>query len=176
MNTRKGDWMCTFSDVRYWPADPRAEEVKIGDIAHALSMLCRYTGHCNKFYSVAEHSVLVSQVVPSEFALIGLLHDAPEAYINDINKPLKSSLPDYNKIERLNWWVIAERFNLPKIIPDVVHLADMSVMLAEAYVLMPPSARCWNLDAEPADVSIFALPPEDAKAAFVSRYFELVAS
>ena len=69
VSARKGDWMQTYTGRQFWPIDPRANEVHIEDIAHALSMMCRYNGHCRTFYSVAEHSVLVSQHVPPEHAL-----------------------------------------------------------------------------------------------------------
>lgn len=76
--------MQTFSGALYWPMDPRPEDVNILDIAHSLSMQCRYTGHVSKFYSVAEHSVHVSNIVPKELAMCGLLHDATEAYLTAI--------------------------------------------------------------------------------------------
>ena len=174
MRTRIGDWMCTFTGVQYYPADPRSTDVHLIDIAHALSMLCRYTGHCREFYSVAEHSVLVSQIVPREYALVGLLHDATEAYINDINRPLKRSLPDYNKIEDLNWLVIAERFGLPAVIPEVVHSADMAVLKTEARALMPDAAHHWNLPGDAAKVSIRCWSPRDAEAVFTDRFFDLI--
>jgi hypothetical protein len=174
MSERKGDWMCTFSDVRYWPADPRPDEVKIIDIAHALSMLCRYTGHVKKFYSVAEHSVLVSMVVPEELALVGLLHDATEAYINDLSRPLKKSLPEYKRLEERNWAAISTRFGLPFRLPSAVHDADTAVLKAEAAILMPPSALTWPLPGPTASVCIECLSPSEAKTAFIERYFTLV--
>jgi hypothetical protein len=169
----KLDWMCTYTGLQYYPAAPRADEVCIEDIAHALSMLCRYTGHCREFYSVAEHSVLVSQVVPIEYALIGLLHDATEAYCNDINRPLKRSLPDYNRIEALNWAAIAEKFELPVDIPDEVHAADWAVLRTEAEDLMPKTTRQWGFQQPAADVVILALNPEWAKLLFLNRFRKL---
>jgi hypothetical protein len=92
MADRLGDWIQTFSGVQMHPLDPRPEDVRIDDIAHALSNLCRFTGHTRTFYSVAQHSVLVSRNVPPPAALLGLLHDAAEAYLSDIARPWKRYL------------------------------------------------------------------------------------
>ena len=77
---RIGSWLQTYTGKKFYPFDPREEEVDILDIAHALSQLCRFGGHTKEFYSVAEHCVLVSMCCPSEVKLLGLLHDAAEAY------------------------------------------------------------------------------------------------
>ena len=81
---RNGSWLQTYTGIQFWPLDPRPEEIDIQDIAHALSLLCRFNGHCQRFYSVAEHSVHVSTILAPEFGLWGLLHDAAEAYLSDI--------------------------------------------------------------------------------------------
>jgi hypothetical protein len=169
------DWMQTFSGVHYYPAHPRVEDVCILDIAHALSNLCRYTGHVRKFYSVAEHCVLVSQVVPPEFAFIGLMHDAPEFVLNDLNRPTKH-LPwlwGYRRIEARNWKVIAEKFGLPLVLPPEIHQADIGVLLAEQAVLMLPRTSSQGVVGVPADVPIACWPPEVAEKMFLDRFYEL---
>src|ERR1039457_118422 len=83
----------TFSGLRFWPLDPNPEKILIDDIAHALAHQCRFGGHASRFYSVAEHSVHVSRLCPPEDALWGLLHDASEAYLVDLPRPLKQ-LPE----------------------------------------------------------------------------------
>ena len=98
---RVGDWIQTFSGGCFWPLDPRSSEVDIHDIAQSLAMTPRYRGHTVRFYSVAEHSVLVSRAVPPEYALWGLLHDAAEAYTADIPSPLKRSIAEWPTIERV---------------------------------------------------------------------------
>lgn len=170
---RTGEWMQTVSGNAYWPGDPRADEVRIEDIAHALSMLCRYGGHCSRFYSVAEHSVLVSQVVPARFALVGLLHDATEAYVVDVPRPLKHMLVGYEPIEKLNWLAIAARFDLPTTLPPCVKVADNAVLLAEKAVLMRPAPAAWQIPGEPADVPIVGYAPERARRLFLDRFHSL---
>jgi hypothetical protein len=82
-------YILTATGKKFWFDDPQPEQVCIEDIAWALSNLCRYTGHCRWFYSIAQHSVGASFIVPARFALEALLHDAAEAYITDLNAPLK---------------------------------------------------------------------------------------
>lgn len=172
---RIGDWMQTYTGRAYWPMSPNAADVHLADIAHALSMLCRYGGHTRRFYSVAEHSVLVSMVVPSEFALQGLMHDATEAYVSDVIRPLKQNLSNYAEIEQLNWLAIAERFGLPfTLAPEVKH-ADNAVLLAERDALLdtPPIAWDWARDLKPARVPIKGYTPTVAEFAFLKRFEQL---
>lgn len=86
---RERGWMGTYLGGKFFPLQPRADEVTIEDIAHGLAMTCRYGGQCNRFYSVAEHCVHVSHMVDPKYALHGLLHDSAEAYIGDMIRPLK---------------------------------------------------------------------------------------
>lgn len=176
-HAHRGDWMITFSGVQYYPTVPRAADVRIVDIAHHLSMLCRFTGAVRKFYSVAEHSVHVSYCVPHEHALTGLLHDATESYVNDLSRPLKRSLPDYRAIEHLNWVAICEKFALPVAMPQCIHDADNAVLNAERDALMPPMSTAqlaeWPQCEWVAPVTIMALPPNGAEALFLQRYTEL---
>lgn len=130
---RRGDFMQTFTGRKFWPLDARPEDVAIDDIAHALSMQCRYAGHCVRFYSVAEHSVhvarwLASQGYGVEIQMAGLLHDATEAYMVDLPRPLKRHIGEYCDAEAALWPVIAERFGLSAQLPDAVHEADNRIL------------------------------------------------
>lgn len=169
------DWMQTFSGVVYYPTSPKVENVRIVDIAHHLSMLCRYTGACRRYYSVAEHSVHVSYCVPEDMALLGLLHDATEAYVNDLSRPLKHSpwLWGYRAIERRNWLVIAEKFGLPRDLPREIHEADLAVLFAEQKELMLPLPQYQGWIGEPADVDIIGYAPANAERLFMERFYEL---
>ncbi len=168
-------WMWTHSGRKYWPADPRVEDVHIGDIAHALSMLCRYTGHTQWFYSVAEHSVLVSLMVPPELALEALLHDASEAYCADMNRVLKQYLPEYERIEGLNMRIIRERFLLPPTEHRLVKAADTDILHTEMKTLMKPLPNGATIPGvHQPDMKLFLWNPPTAEIAFLNRYRALV--
>lgn len=175
---RKGNWMQLASGKAYWPNDPRAGEVDIADIASALSKTCRYGGHCEKFYSVAEHSVYVSLQVPIKHAMRALLHDATEAYVTDVPRPLKGMLGDaYADIEQKNWLVVCQKFGLDpndKLADEYVKDADNAVLLAEKEQIMRPSPYPWNVPGKAANELILCLPPDAAKRFFLGRYWEIV--
>lgn len=173
-DTRQGNWMQTFSGRQFWPLDPRPEEVFIEDIAQGLSNCCRYAGQCEVFYSVAEHSVLCSQVVPEKDALAALLHDSPEAYIHDITRPVKRFLTGYKEIQDELWACIAHRFGLEFDLPDSVKAADNAVLLAEGAQILKPHPADWQVPGVAADVVVRGLLPVTAKALFLARFRELV--
>lgn len=172
---RQGDWMQTFTGKQFWPLDPRADEICIEDIAHSLSMQCRYAGHCQRFYSVAEHSIHVSYVIEPEFAIYGLLHDAAEAYLVDVPRPVKPFLDGYRAMEDRLWEEICYRFNLwtDRVKEAAIKRADNAVLLAEKPVLMPHTPAPWNVPGEPADVRIVGYTPEQASRMFRERFHEL---
>ncbi len=143
MSERKGDWIQTYTGVEFYPLDPRPEEIRIADIAHALSMQCRYTGHVRSFYSVAEHSFRVAEMCPPEYALWGLLHDAAEAYLVDLPRPIKRHSEIgrlYREAEDRIMIAVCERFGLTwqDPMPDPVERADKAMLWVESQALMPP--------------------------------------
>lgn len=108
---RKGNWIETTTGP-FWPDDPRAEDIDIRSIAQALSNLCRFGGHSRRFYSVAQHSVHCAGFAPPHLKLAALLHDAAEAYLVDMPKPLKMMLPDYRALETKIERVVMRRFGV----------------------------------------------------------------
>lgn len=128
---RNGDWMETYTGIRFYPLDAREEEIHIVDIAHALSLQCRFNGHCKEFYSVAQHSVLVSDLLPKGLKLAGLLHDAAEAYLGDMIRPLKNSMVQYKDAEWHLEKVIAKSFGLQFPFPAAVKQADDFMLWSE---------------------------------------------
>jgi hypothetical protein len=123
--------------------DPISSLIDLQDIASALSKLCRFGGHCRKFYSVAEHSILAAEMMrqrnENDPILIrwALLHDASEAYVVDIPRPAKRQLAEYKKIEDAIQRAVAERFNLPWPMPHEVHQIDNEILSLELRAYMP---------------------------------------
>lgn len=154
-STSRSGWILTYTGRQFFLHDPKPEDVCIEDIAHALSMLCRFTGHCSRFYSVAEHSLLVTQNVQKKFRPWALLHDAAEAYVNDLARPLKRS-PDlayYRAIEDEILGTILDRFGLhPGIglwMPKEVKVADLRALATERRDLMIQAGPEWELGVDP---------------------------
>lgn len=177
---RKGDWLRTITGKQFYPCDPRPEEVCIEDIAHGLSMICRFNGHLPVFYSVAQHSLACSHIVPPENALWALLHDASEAYIGDLIRPMKR-VPvlgtEYKKIEAQIMVVICTRFGLSMPMPEKVVWADNVLLATEKRQFFNgkfgDKKHFADEDYEPLDVHISPMPPEIVVNEFMWRFKEL---
>jgi len=188
---RRGDWMETFTGRKFWPLDPRPDEVCIADIAHALANTCRFGGHVREFYSVAQHSVIVSRHVPEEYAVLGLLHDAAEAYLGDVITPLKRAMPVYSDTERQLLSVLMRglwprpggALGVSGAACDTVKHVDTRLLWAEAQQLMANGTRDWRAWAngywaagvEPLDVRIIPWCPTVAETMFLERWEEVSA-
>jgi uncharacterized protein len=156
---------------------PEEYEYDIEEIATALSNLCRYTGHVNRFYSVAEHSVLVSRIVPEHLALAGLLHDASEAFLGDVSSPLKKLLPEYKAIENRVQQAIASSFGIGDGFESTeVHEADKRMYWQERQSVADNGVRdrLWHQDLRATrKVEAMGMSPLMARRMFVKRYREL---
>lgn len=176
------DWIQTVSGRKFFPLDPRPEDICIEDIARALSNTCRFTGHC-RFYSVAQHSVLVSMRVPEEAAAWGLLHDSAEAYLNDVARPIKGnvffSAPEgfipYKVVETRVLKAIAEAFHLDWPIPGSIKEVDDRMLLTEQRDLLGPQIEPWNVPATPYEDLVLLDPwsPATAERFFLQRFHAL---
>lgn len=167
-----GGGLRSYTGKMVYPLDPRIEDFDITDIAHALSNLCRFGGHVKTFYSVAEHSVYVSQHVKPKDALAGLLHDASEAYVVDMPRPIKNYMPQYRDIEENVQRFIAERFGLTWPFPAGVHIADNRILVSEMRDLMP-TVSPWPGMPKPYKEEVVGLAPKKAEKLFLARYKEL---
>jgi hypothetical protein len=168
--------MQTYTGRAFYPMTPRAEDVDIRDIAHALSLICRYGGHTRRFYSVAEHCWLMSYAVPLEHALKALLHDATEAYVGDMVRPLKHQLPAYMEAEDRVWTEITARFGITQDMPACVKQADNRILLDERAALLTPPPHAWVADeqqATPLGVRVNAWAPDVAELWYLQRFHEL---
>ena len=179
MNTdqeRIGDWIQTYSGGQVWPLDPRPEEIFIEDIAHALAHQCRFSGHCEEFYSVAQHSVLVSEQLHGVEALWGLLHDASEAYLVDLPRPLKRFGEIgrlYKEAETKLMKAICIRFGLPEEEPEGVRYFDNALLTTEQRDLMKKPPQAWSETTPPLSGKIYPVPPSVAEWKFMERFWKL---
>lgn len=143
-------------------------------IARGLANTCRFGGQCSRFYSVAEHSIWVSRLVPAELALAGLFHDAAEAFIGDMPKPLKEILPDYKAIEKRVEAGVFPALGLPSTLPPAVKEADRIMLATEQRQIMSNRDRWrWTDMVEPLDIELECLSPHLAYDAFIARAIEL---
>ena len=154
---------------------PSPSQIVIGDIAHGLAHQCRFNGQTSKFYSVAQHSVLVASILPRELRLAGLLHDASEAYLGDVVQPLKDLLPEYQAIEENFCKVLGMRFGVNLQHNDAIRHADLVVLATERRDLMPMDMADWSSIAgiTPMSRTIKPMSPEAASAQFMEMFFTL---
>lgn len=144
--------------------EPTLDMICIEDIAHALSNQCRFGGHLPEFYSVAQHSFICSQKVGDEYKLQALLHDASEAYLLDIPRPIKQRLRNYKEIEEKLMTLIGEKFGVKYPLEKPVKQIDNELLEFE-----------WNhiMLKKPLADSFVCWSPAYSKERFLNRYAEL---
>lgn len=194
----RGPWIQKRYAGKYYPLDPRPEEIQMDDIAHCLANLCRFTGDTREFYSVAQHCWLMSFAVPAQFALLALMHDSAEAYIGDISRPLKRTMriqyPDgelvtFKELERRTLQVIGVAIEMPDLfqfasdntygamLRKVIDDADMLMLATEARDVLACIHDDWRVKESNGfrvlDFPIKPVPPHIAEDLFKSRYMQL---
>lgn len=169
---RRGDYIQTFSGRRFWPTDPDPAEITLVDIAHALSNQCRFSGHTREFYSVAEHSVRVAWGCPRELQRWGLLHDAAEAYLTDLSRPIKHlpAMEPYRAAEARVMRAVCDRFGLDPAEPPAIKVMDNILLATEVRDLMTSDRRVWRkwlTDIAPLPIRIDPWTPTVARREFL---------
>lgn len=174
-------WMGTSTGKKFWPLAPHSEDVDVRDIARGLAMTCRYGGQVKRYYSVAEHCVLVSRHVAPELALKALFHDCAEAYVGDMIRPLKHQAEmkafrdaeakiEAAVFEALGLVMTPEEHVAIKAIDDRILIDEICALSARPdYYLSTPLLK----DKQALGVSIGGWSPADAERAFMLRYCEL---
>ncbi len=182
-----GDWLLTFSGLKFYPLDPRPEAVCLQDIAHALAHICRWTGHVSYHYSVAQHAVQVALAVEQmapDLALLALHHDDAEAYLGDIARPWKRNLwvtqqdddATVDEVEEGVRAVILDALGVR--VPaaeawDVIRVADNRVLQAEAETLMPKHDEFPSFGIAPPACQLYQITPAQARDAFLMHHNRL---
>lgn len=180
---RPGCWIQTFTGKQFYILDPQPDDIEILDIAHSLSMTCRYNGHCLRFYSVAEHSVLLASYTQhvlqrgTRDVMRALLHDACEAYVGDLPKPIKRSMPGIEERENAVERVIMQKFGLEIAKPDWLDEIDHRIWFDEKTALMVPR-NDWSFEGEtqPLGVVIQSWDPHTAEGIFLNAFRQLEAT
>lgn len=190
----RGGWNEQYTGTRFYTFAPSPNEVRIDDIAHALGFQCRYNGNCKRFYSVAEHSCLLSDWVRGNGprggmgdqaafedpfrheALIALMHDAAEAYIGDLVRPVKHRMPEFKELEGVIERVVFPSLGLPPELPGWMKALDSRILCDERWQVMLTQENEWSTDElEPLGVRIRFWRPERAEYEFHRRFMELSA-
>lgn len=171
-------WISTLSGKKFHFGKADPSEIFIEDIAHGLSHICRWTGQIEEFYSVAQHSVLASQITDAKFALAALMHDASEAYLGDVSRPLKHAMPNYRVMEDKIMSAIAVKFGFDWPMPPEIKQADTALLYTEHMQLRGPH-QDPRIVPEPLERLVHSIgeiscwSPSLAKKKFLKRFHQL---
>lgn len=171
----KKAFILTSAGAEFKPMDPKAEDVYIQDIAHALSNQCRFGGHTSSFYSVAQHSVLVMEIVDKLDGTLGqqfaaLMHDAAEAYLVDLPTPIKKQMAGYAVAEIRVLAAISSRLGFRLEHDPLVKKADLIALATEARDLMPPHSIWDQLPEKPVAPTLVPWPPGEGSKHFMDSF------
>ena len=172
----RGSYITTFTGLKFYPLDPHdGDRYRIEDIAHALANCCRFAGHCREFYSVAQHSVLMSQLT-NDLVLKrwALMHDSCEAYVGDMVRPLKKFYVPWKRIERRILENVSMKWGLPWPMPEILKTWDSQLLMTEMRDLLPAGSTCTPaVPCEPLKQTIKGMPPAIAKDLFLQTFHQL---
>jgi hypothetical protein len=168
-------WIKTASGLKFHIFHPSIKEVSLYDVAHSLSLLCRFNGHTPFLYTVGAHSIIGSYVCEPIFAKDFLMHDSTESFIGDMATPLKREMSEFKKVENNIYKTIAEKFKVSNPLPKEIKEMDKLMFMMEWVYLM--SGKKPNGIELPMSkkrfMSIATLPPEKIERLFIKRFREL---
>jgi hypothetical protein len=169
-------WIQTYRNHKLSVFAPDPKEIDIKDIAHVLSTNCRFGGHCRTHYSISNHSLYVASILPPELKLLGLLHDAAEAYVGDLPRPIKKMIPEFKNIENKVLEAISIALEVPDLnnLPKEVHEADNIALVAEAKALFEYDVDNWTDKYKLTPTKkILSLTSEESEMEFLMTYRDL---
>lgn len=169
------NWIQTYSGKFYQYLKRNAHNIVIEDIAHALSLICRFSGQCREFYSVAQHCCIAHDYADSDIKLETLLHDASEAYISDIPRPIKQIIPEIKELEQFIQVQVASRFKFRWPTMGRIEILDSQLLLAEAQQLFDHPIA-WKIEGlDPLDIGpLYCWKPKVAETEFLQRFDKLM--
>ena len=169
-------WIITYTSrkFRFFDTKDLSNNISIIDIAHGLSLKVRFAGHVNKFYSVADHSINVASLVPDEFKLEALLHDASESYLFDMVTPLKGSFPEYVALDNKIQALIYHKFGVTPTAEShrKVKEADTIMLVSEARDLFTKPHDIVREGIKPLPYPVEPLSIDKANCKFLELYLE----
>ena len=168
-------WIRTYSGKKFYVFDPRQKDIVIEDFAHALSLICRFTGHTEDLYSVGQHSLLAMELCPDEFKLEGLTHDFPEAYITDLATPVKRKMPNYKEYENNLHIAIAKKFHLQYPMPKIIKEIDNELFQMEWAYLMERNKKVKSGKFRMERDEFRILPPKEVEKRIIENFNRLYA-
>jgi 5'-deoxynucleotidase YfbR-like HD superfamily hydrolase len=183
--TKEDNWIQTFCGKKAHIFNLQVEEIDINDIAHSLSLICRFNGHCKEFYSVADHSIRVCEVVEDQLnfyepRLLALVHDAQEIYASDVPRPVKQFLTEYKELEESIARVIRKHFGLSEEsylqFSKIIKKADDILLATEARDLMVTPPDNWVLSEKPLFEKIIPLTSKKAEELFLDKFYSIIGS
>lgn len=191
---RERGWMQTYSGRKFYPLAPLVDDIELMDVVHGLAMTCRYGGQCRRFYSVAEHCLIVSSLVEQHARNAGmaepevralareaLMHDSSEAYIGDMIRPLKHQpeMIEFRRAEAAIETAIFAKFGIVSTHEShaIIKTIDNRILVDEISQLMPlPEMYLESpllAEESPFGVKLACWEPQRAQEQFMARYREL---
>lgn len=180
-DSKRALWIQTYAGLKFHPWAPSLKSFLPRDVAHSLSNLCRFNGHCREFYCVAQHSCVVAGIAMNEsgrldVGLHALLHDAAEAYVGDLVRPIKKGMPEFGLVEDGVHGAMYQAWGLrpmDKVEAGIVRWADNVALATERRDLMGEAPAAWEDLPSPCLDHIAGVNPFAAERMFLDMFYAL---